>query len=268
MLAGLDDPVWMYFVHSYAPGASPPTWWPRATTAARSWPRSSATTCGPPSSTPRSRARPGCGCCATSWTCATAQRVADGPLSGHRPARWARACGSSRATSTGRRSTATTRSRWRGRSRPRALRGSTSSTSTRRAAPGDNRDAIAAIARRGTQRRCSVAVACATRRPRARCSAGRAARRARHGRRRAPRARRASWRPLPRPRRGRARPPRRRGARARLASKAPARLLDLVAGRGRTTWPRSSSPRSRATARWWAPTSTAWRRSSRRQRCR
>ena len=70
LAGGVPEPAWAYFVHSYAAdtddASSPP-----ATTAARSRPPSSGGTCGPPSSTPRSRGAPG-------WPCSGLRRARRG----------------------------------------------------------------------------------------------------------------------------------------------------------------------------------------------
>ncbi len=218
LLEGLDPSAWMYFVHSYAPDDVDRSASPRATTAARSSPRSSAATCGPRSSTRRSRRRRVCGswptcvgtaCAAMSWTRA---------VPGHRPAgrRCVRLYQGDYAGETvyGDDPVAVRRADVR---RRRARRGSTSSTSTppapaSRATGRHRRDR----GRRSTACRCRPAAACAPRtRPPPLADAGVA--RVVIGTAAledpdlvAPRRRRAQ------PRRRRARRPRRRGRGARL----------------------------------------------------
>ena len=131
---------WMYFVHSYAPEATPDVVatcdYGGPVTAARAGRQNGAR---PRSSTPRSRGPPAWrssgGACPTSsgWPLppASAERARDAALSRRSTCVVGAAYGSTRATTDARRSTATTRSRRLGRSRPTPARsGSTSSTST------------------------------------------------------------------------------------------------------------------------------------------
>ena len=179
MLAGLDEPSWIYFVHSYArrcaeaddrgrhlrlrrPGRRPP---------------SSTATCGPPSSTPRSRATPACRCWPTSSTSVAGRGGLMDLYPGHRPPRTASASGCTRATTTRRRSTATTRSPRPGRSPPPVPRGSTSSISTP-PAPASRRTATVDRPRSSTRStcRCRSGAACARSAAAAACSSSGVAR--------------------------------------------------------------------------------------------
>ena len=258
---GIESETPFYFVHSFAPrperatscSAAPPT-------APASPARPSATTSSASSSTPRSRARPACGCSPTSPGSAPKRRRRRDPLSRRSTSAAARRCACCRATTSARRPTTPTRSTPRSAGPTKGPSSCTWSTSTgpRRASRGTSTRCGGSPPRSSARSR--SAAACATRTRSPRCSTpgaervviGTAALRdpefldaALDGARRA--------------RRRLGRRPRRQG----LALPAGPRPATCDVGRGRrrarasAASRASSAPRSRSTGRWRARRSTS-----------